>query len=172
MRKHAPAILSLFFLICIFFSKDLVSRHTVFAPLDMISLFSPWNAGKKIVPENFQQADALYQLIPWRTYAYEELQQGNFPLWNPYEYGGIPFFANDQSGVLSPFNLAGMAFPSTQGFLISALLKLLVAAAGMYVFLNLFSLPPASCLIGSIAYTFSALMVTWGCTQKIVYRKD
>lgn len=161
MNKHVRAIAVLLFLVLAFLLKDLVSRNTAFAPLDSIYMYSPWNESTTVIPKNFQQSDALYQFIPWRMYAYEQLIHGEFPLWNPYEYGGIPFFANDQSGVLSPYNLAGLIFPFLKGFLIMALLKLLVAATGMYLFLSLFSLDPASCLIGSVAYTFSALMVTW-----------
>ncbi len=161
MRKHSLAILFLFFLIGLFFAKGIVSKNHIFAPVDTIYLFSPWNEYKKIIPQNFQQADALYQFIPWRTYAYDQLKKGNFPLWNPYEYGGIPFFANDQSGVLSLFNTMGLPFSFDKGFLLIDILKLLLAAIGMYLFLNLFSLSIASCIIGSIAFTFSALMITW-----------
>ncbi|MGC9027415.1 MAG: YfhO family protein [bacterium] len=129
--------------------------------MDSIYLFSPWNEYKNIIPQNFQQTDALYQFIPWRMYAYEQIRKGNFPFWNPYEFGGIPFFANDQSGVLSLFNIIGYFFPFYKGFLIIAILKLIISAIGMYLFLNLFALDTASCAIGSIAYTFSALMITW-----------
>ncbi len=161
MRKHGLAILFMFFLIAAFFSSEIFSKDRIFAPVDAISLYSPWNESAHIIPRNFQQGDALFQFIPWSVYAYEQLREKNFPLWNPYEYGGIPFFANDQSGVLSIFNIIRLPFSFDKGFLLVAIIKLLMAAVGMYLFLTLFSLNPASCITGSIAYAFSALMITW-----------
>lgn len=161
MRKHVFAVLFLIFLIFVFFSKEIFSKKSMFAPVDSIYLFSPWNEYKNIIPQNFQQSDALFQFIPWRFYAYHQLRDGHFPLWNPYEFGGIPFFSNDQSGVLSPFNIFGLFFSFDKGFLIINILKLIVSAIGMYLFLNFFQLDKASCMFGSISYTFSALMILW-----------
>jgi hypothetical protein len=160
MKRIVP-LLFMGFLVFLFFSKDIVSGDKVFAPLDLIYSYHPWGDYKLIPFQNFQQVDALVLYIPWRLYGYEQMHEGRFPLYNPYEYGGAPFFANDQSGVLSPYNLIGLFFDFQTGFLIIALLKLLVAAAGMYLFLDLFSLNKPSLIIGSTAYTFSALMITW-----------
>jgi len=159
--KHKYAILFLLLLIFLFFSKAIFSKNKVFAPVDEIYMFQPWNEYNHLIPQNFQQTDALFQFIPWRWYYYQQMRIGNFPLWNPYEFGGIPFFANDQSAVLSPYNLLSLFFPFKSGFLIIAILKLIAASTGMYFFLNLFSLNKPSLIVGSIAYTFSALIITW-----------
>ncbi len=160
MKRMLP-LLFMGFLVFLFFSKDIVSRDKVFAPLDLVYSYHPWGDYKLIPFQNFQQVDALVLYIPWRLYGYEQMHAGRFPLYNPYEYGGAPFFANDQSGVLSPYNLAGLAFDFKTGFLIIAILKLLAAATGMYLFLSLFDLSKPACILGSTAYTFSALMITW-----------
>ncbi len=160
MKRMIP-LLFMGFLIVLFFSKDIVSPDKTFAPLDIVYSYHPWGDYKLIPFQNFQQVDALVLYIPWRYYSYQELHKYRFPLYNPYEYGGLPFFANDQSGVLSPYNLTGLLFNFQTGFLIIAILKLVVAALGMYLFLSLFSLSEPAVLMGSIAYTFSALMVTW-----------
>ncbi len=162
MKNRLP-VLFLFLLISLFFSKAIFSKNKVFAPIDLIYAFEPWSEYNQIppqkFPQNFRQTDALLQFIPWRFYGYGELHKEHFPLNTPYEYGGIPFFANDQSGVLSPYNLIGLLFGFKTGFLIIAILKLLLAAMGMYLFLDLFSLHKPSLIIGSIAYTFSSLMI-------------
>jgi hypothetical protein len=44
---------------------------------------------------------ASYHLPKYR-YAAERLAAGTLPLWNPYEFGGIPFLASLQPGVLYP----------------------------------------------------------------------
>lgn len=151
----------MFFLVFLFFSKDIFSKNRVFAPLDLVYSYHPWGDYKQVPFQNFQQVDALCIFIPWRLYGYEQMRDGHFPLYNPYEYGGAPFFANDQSAVLSPYNLIGLVFDFDTGFLIIAMLKLLVAAAGMYLFLSLFDLNKPSRILGTISYTFSALMILW-----------
>src|SRR6185295_2248321 len=40
--------------------------------------------------------------LPRFVYGSEELAHFRFPLWNPYEYGGVPFFATAQPEVLYP----------------------------------------------------------------------
>lgn len=40
--------------------------------------------------------------LPKFMYGSEELRHFRFPLWNPYEYGGVPFFATAQPAVLYP----------------------------------------------------------------------
>ena len=32
----------------------------------------------------------------------ESVKNGDFPLWNPYQFSGHPFFANPQNAVLIP----------------------------------------------------------------------
>ena len=159
--KRVLPLAFLALLIGIFFSNDIISPTRVFAPLDLVYSYHPWGDYQIKPFQNFQQVDALVLYIPWRYYSYQELHKYHFPLYNPYEYGGLPFFANDQSGVLSPYNLTGLFFNFQTGFLIIAILKLAVAALGMFLFLRLFSLSEPAVLMGSIAYTFSALMITW-----------
>lgn len=46
----------------------------------------------------------VLQFIPWRDWAWETLQAGQLPLWNPLVGMGAPLFANYQSGLLYPLN--------------------------------------------------------------------
>ena len=58
------------------------------------------------------QPDPGYRIVPgWDLYTYffpkyvygtKELLSGRFPLWNPLEYAGVPFFATAQPAVLYP----------------------------------------------------------------------
>src|ERR1700755_1675228 len=40
--------------------------------------------------------------LPKFAYGSEEILHGRFPLWNPYEDAGVPFFATAQPSVLYP----------------------------------------------------------------------
>ncbi|RCK80936.1 MAG: hypothetical protein OZSIB_2824 [Candidatus Ozemobacter sibiricus] len=47
--------------------------------------------------------DFRLQYLGWRTFVGQELAAGRFPFWNPYQFGGIPFFSDPQKAVLYPF---------------------------------------------------------------------
>ncbi|MGB0915932.1 MAG: hypothetical protein ACPGVI_07650, partial [Crocinitomicaceae bacterium] len=48
------------------------------------------------------QFDALDVFLPWRYFGSESIRQGIVPLWNPYQNGGYPFFADLQYSVWNP----------------------------------------------------------------------
>ncbi len=159
--KRLQGILILAGLIVVFFLPDILRPNAVYAPADMIYLSQPWRVQGGPLPHNVLQGDGALMFIPFRKLFYDQIHEHRFPLWNPYIYGGAPFFANDQSGVLSVFNLVSLPFSFTQGFLVMAVLRLLVAGVGMYLLLDLFGLDMAACLLGSMAWTFSAYMIMY-----------
>lgn len=71
-----------------------------FATLAGLALFYPLLLG-----ETFFLRDLTYLFHPWKQFVSENLQREEFPLWNPYLYGGMPAMANLQSGVFYPFSL-------------------------------------------------------------------
>ena len=159
--KRLQGIVILAGLILVFFLPDILRPDAVYAPADMIYLSKPWNEYSHPLPHNVLQGDGALMFIPFRKLFYDQIHEHHFPLWNPYIYGGAPFFANDQSGVLSVFNLASLPFSFAHGFLVMAVLRLLVAGIGMYLLLDLFGLDIAACLLGSMAWTFSAYMIMY-----------
>ncbi len=159
--KRLQGIFILCILIFLFFLPDILKSNSVYAPADMIYLSKPWSEYQSITPHNVLQGDGVLMFIPFRSFYYDQIQAHHFPLWNPYIYGGIPFFANDQSGVLSIYNLLSLPFSFAKGFLIMAILKLLITGLGVYLLLDLFGLDMTACLLGSMAWTFSAYMIMY-----------
>ncbi|MCE9590723.1 MAG: hypothetical protein K8S99_09390 [Planctomycetes bacterium] len=49
-------------------------------------------------------ADITMQFLPDRDFGFSQMRQGRLPLWNPYVYGGTPYFAGFQSALLYPPN--------------------------------------------------------------------
>ena len=49
-------------------------------------------------------SDLRCQYLPWRQFAFDQLRAGRFPLWNPYQFSGTPFFGDPQSALLYPPN--------------------------------------------------------------------
>jgi len=52
----------------------------------------------------------VLQFIPWRDWAWETIQAGHLPLWNPLVGMGAPLFANYQSALLYPLNWLTLLF--------------------------------------------------------------
>ena len=50
------------------------------------------------------EGDITAQFVPWRAVGFGELAHGHFMLWNPYVYGGAPYFGGFQSALLYPLN--------------------------------------------------------------------
>ncbi|MBK7781139.1 MAG: hypothetical protein IPJ58_10315 [Ardenticatenia bacterium] len=51
------------------------------------------------------EGDFIDQFMAFAGFAVRELAEGRLPLWNPYAYGGAPFWADIQSAVAYPPNL-------------------------------------------------------------------
>lgn len=92
-----------------------------------------------ILKKGFFWEDFLEQNFPYRLFAARALAEGKFPFWNPYIFGGLPFFADIQTAILFPTNLL-LTFFVRNRWLSSYLcqfaliLQLLIAGTGMFFF--------------------------------------
>jgi hypothetical protein len=146
---------------------------TFFFPLFLGDTFSdvagrqqqvyPWAGGvgnvEKFQPLHYDQADSLY---PWQVFMNGELRSGHFPLWNPYSFGGAPFFANGQSGVLYPPRLA-LAYTVSPPRVHDLLLMTHLFLAGfvMFVLLGSLGLSFPAALVGGLAWMLNSFGLAW-----------
>ncbi len=139
-----------------------LTGQKILLPLDLLArpgTYIPQTAETaKIVPHNNILSDLIYVYEPARRFAASEIHQGRFPLWAPYQYGGVPFvwpkyslFLFLESCVKSPVVLAW-----------AQLLAALVAGGGMYLFcrrtLRVSFWPAAVC---AWCYPLTAFFVLW-----------
>lgn len=83
--------------------------------------------------------DVLLRLFhPYMVFFRESLRQGSFPLWNPFIYSGVPFFANIQTGLLYPTTWLGVGLPFSQALLIDVFFHVFWAGLGMYCLARLY----------------------------------
>jgi hypothetical protein len=112
----------------------------------------------KIAPHDKILSDLVTQFEPARRFALSEIHEGRFPLWAPYQYGGVPFVWPKYSFFLllecctkSPVILAW-----------EQLFAALTAGAGMYFFcrqtLRVSFWPSAIC---AWCYPLTAFFVLW-----------
>lgn len=99
--------------------------------------------------------DLLAQFGPWRAFLKDQLAQGHFPLWNPYNLGGQPFFADPQNMMLYPFNWLTLPFSLTMGLSLFFTLHLFWAAWGMDLWLGALGLSTLSRRVGALIFSLS-----------------
>jgi hypothetical protein len=129
---------------------DILARPNIYLPP------TPQTVG--IVPQNSILGDLIAQFEPARRFAASELHQGRFPLWAPYQYGGVPFVWPK----FSVFLLLESCFPSPVILAWAQLFAALVAGLGMYCFcrhaLRVGFWPAAVC---AWCYPLTAFFVLW-----------
>jgi len=55
--------------------------------------------------------DLRTQYVFWRQFAFDQIRNGHFPLWNPHVFAGTPFFGDPQSAMLYPLNWVHLFLP-------------------------------------------------------------
>jgi hypothetical protein len=112
----------------------------------------------RIVPHDPTLSDLVFVLEPARRFAVAELHQGRFPLWAPYEYGGVPFLWP----IYSPFLLLECCTRSPVILAWAQLFAALVGGVGMFFFcrksLGVGFWPATVC---AWCYPLTAFFVLW-----------
>ena len=99
-------------------------------------------------------SDAVTQMQPWLMFNRDELAEGRFPLWNPWNGGGCPHFANYQAAVLSPYSLPYYLLDYKAALLSSAFLKLYTLGLFTYLFLRRVRVSQVPAIAGGAAFMF------------------
>ena len=126
----------LLFLLLGFVFPDTFLHGEVIAPADLLFPQRPWS---EHAPEDFTQPqnalmpDIVAAFMPYYAAANFALNEGCWPLWNPYEFGGMPLMANCQSAVFYPPRVLHYAFGLFWGQTLFILFKLW--CCGMLAFL-------------------------------------
>ncbi|MEW6375392.1 MAG: YfhO family protein [Thermodesulfobacteriota bacterium] len=81
----------------------------------------------------FTERDLGPYFIPPRFFWVESIKHGNFPLWNPYQFSGHPFFANPQYAILYPLNGLFFLLPFDVAF--NAIITLHFFLSGLFTYL-------------------------------------
>ncbi len=154
-RERLCAGLALLALLLVFFGEPLARLGSgVWSTADLTQSFGFTQLQPGHVPANRLLSDPPFQMQPWLHFALEELRAGRLPLWNPYNGGGQPLFANYQSALLSPFHLPFLLLPFGAALVASALLKLAALGAFTYLLLREWKLAPLAAFGGALAFAF------------------
>ena len=111
-----------------------LTGNKILLPLDILAqsgVYIPQTAETAgLAPHNMILSDLVYQFEPARQFAVSEIHHGRFPLWAPYQYGGVPFVWPKYS----PFLFLECLAKSPVILAWVQLLAAMVAGVGMYFF--------------------------------------
>jgi hypothetical protein len=101
--------------------------------------------------------DMIYQEFPHRIFAHDALSHLSFPFWNPYTFGGMPFFAAIHTGVLYPGNFLLSFMPFDKGTFwyaleLSIVLHVFIAGLAMFYLCKKWSLSRSASLFAAVSY--------------------
>lgn len=110
------------------------------------------------------QYDAIDVYLPWRFFGSESLRMGEVPLWNPYQDGGYPFYADHQYSIWNPelflSSLFGRFSPRMQQYWF--LFYFWMAGVGFLFLGKQLDLSRKSRFLGGIILMFSGVLIGHG----------
>jgi hypothetical protein len=99
------------------------------------------------------------QFYPWRQFAFTEIGAGRLPSWNPYVGAGAPLLANEQTAVFYPPNWLFLLLPDPQAMSWIAVLHVIWAGVGMWLFAGALGLPTFGRGISTLSYALSGYVI-------------
>lgn len=118
--------------------------------------FYPFLSGKVLY-----FGDNFSLIIPNLLFWKQSVLSGAFPLWNPYNFSGIPFAADPASMAFYPFNLLYLFLPMGFAFTLVLFLHVYLAGVFTYLFLRELGLSKLLSVFGAICFMFSASIITF-----------
>jgi hypothetical protein len=135
-------------------STDFLAGSTLF--LASIVFFYDLFDGRYLLTER----DLGPYFIPPRFFWVESIKQGSFPLWNPYQFSGHPFFANPQHALLYPLNGLFFLFPFDVAFNVIIILHFFLGGLFTYLFLRDLKVNPTGALISGLIFMLSGYLLS------------
>lgn len=118
--------------------------------------FDPWTTRKGVVA-----MDVIRQIYPWKDLAFDQIKNGQWPLWNSYNFSGTPLLANLQSSVFFPGNFVFFLLPKIWAWVSLVVGLPLVFNFFCYLFLRSLKLSNLASIFGAIAISNLASITVW-----------
>jgi len=108
----------------------------------------------------FTERDLAPYFIPPRFFWVESIKRGDFPLWNPYQFSGHPFFANPQHAILYPLNSLFLILPFDVAFDGIIILHFFLGGLFTYLFLRDLKVNATGSLISGLTFMLSGYLLS------------
>jgi hypothetical protein len=106
----------------------------------------------------FYYTDTTFFLEPHAKFLSTALKQGQIPLWNPFNYCGMPQIAITFPSLFYPPDWLLVILPFSQGLAVSMIFHLTLAAAGFYLLAKSFRYKSAEAFVGTLVFSLSGFM--------------
>ncbi len=165
LRPDLLVALALLALPLILFASVTLGGRTLL-PSDNLLAVEPWRSAADqfglsppIVPHNKLLDDLVLENYPWKKFIVESLRAGSLPLWNPYQFAGLPFLAAGQSSALYPFSAIFYVFPLPNAYGWFTVSQLFLAGLFTFLYLRLLGFTRVAAAFGAVVYELSLFMV-------------
>jgi hypothetical protein len=86
-------------------------------------------------------------------------RDGELPRWNPFQFAGVPFVGNPQTGLSYPPNGLFLLVSVQRAFEFLVFIHLLLAASGFYRLIRGFGVRRDAAVLGALSYTLSTALL-------------
>ncbi len=127
----------------------------------LVTLLLAWPAvgGAFLVNPHSDQYIAGYS---FREFAARSLREGHgFPLWNPYQFGGMPYVAAMHGDIFYPTFLLRLVLPTDIAMTWGFVIHMMLAGVFTFGFLRAAGVRLQSALIGGVAYLLSGAVASY-----------
>jgi O-antigen/teichoic acid export membrane protein len=162
--QDAAFVALLFLLPLLMFAPQTVGGRTLL-PAENLYQYEPYasyraEANAPEFPHNHLLSDLVLQNMQWKAFTLESLRAGEIPLWNPHQFGGIPFLAAGQQSTLYPFSILYYTLPLPAAYGWFTVLQLGLAGVFMYAYLRAgLRLGKAGSAVGGVVFQLSQFFV-------------
>lgn len=140
-------------------------RGRILAPVDLAWIHEPLASMREASGIRIVSPRILYDLwtyfVPAREAIRAALRAGEWPLWNPFVFGGCPLLAVSQPAVFHPVNVLSLALPIEQAVTFAAAFSLLLAALAMYHLTRDLGVRESAALVAATAWAYGAFHLFW-----------
>lgn len=165
-RKHFVPVCAIIAITVLFFLPVLRGRSFSMVGAHMFAQY-PWIGVIKNSPEvrgiGYPQTDHADYYYPNAVFATNAVRSGQFPMWLPYNFSGVPQMQSDPgAGLLYPPKLVAMILlsPIRQHDLM-LFTHLLLAGLGMYALLRSWGANSVGAVFGAIVWEFNGRNSFW-----------
>jgi len=165
LRQHRVDLLAaLAYLVLPFFLFASVTfGGKTLVPADNLFFIEPWASAKSqfniTTPHNDLVSDLLLENYAWKNFVVDSLKNGELPLWNPYQFAGVPFLATGQHSALYPFSILFYILPIANAYGWFIVSQFFLAGLFAYIFLRSLGQSKFAAFIGGLIYEFSLFMI-------------
>lgn len=140
----------------------------------LVTFFFPWSGGgfsgfnQWTTNKEWNGADAIRQMLPWKEQIVASLRSGSLPLWNPFNFSGSPLLANMQSGVFFPGTILLMLLPLLQGWTLQVVATPIILGFGAYLFFRSEKFSFLAAILGGVIFSNISYITIWQEVQVVM----